>query len=53
MQEVPDLMGKFAHTLADRVNYELQNRGVIPAKVKLGTSGTEALPAKGDSSDDE
>jgi len=53
MQEVPDLMGKFAHTLADRVNYELQNRGVIPAKVMLGESATEALPEKGSSSDGE
>lgn len=28
LQEVPDLIGKIAHTLGDRVNYELKHRGV-------------------------
>jgi uncharacterized spore protein YtfJ len=47
IQEIPDLMTKFAHALGDRVNYELQTRGVLGPKVKDADAPAEALPEKG------
>ena len=52
MQEVPDLLTKFAHSLGDRVNYELQTRGMLPEK-GLKVSDAEALPEKGATGADE
>lgn len=45
LSEVPDLVGKLAHTLSSRVNWELAHRGV---KGELDESATEdkALPKK-------
>jgi uncharacterized spore protein YtfJ len=45
MQEVPDLIAKFAHTLGDRVNYELQTRGMGKG-LKTGEPSPDALPEK-------
>ncbi|MCE7893240.1 MAG: hypothetical protein DYH12_26650, partial [Sorangiineae bacterium PRO1] len=45
LSEVPDLVGKLAHTLSSRVNWELAHRGV---KAEIEESATEekALPKK-------
>jgi uncharacterized spore protein YtfJ len=48
MQEVPDLLTKFAHTLGDRVNHELQTRGMGKG-LNVGQPTAEALPEKGGS----
>jgi uncharacterized spore protein YtfJ len=44
VQEVPDLLAKFAQTLGDRVTYELQTRGV--KSLRVGEPTAEALPPK-------
>ena len=46
LNEVPDLVGKLAHTLSNRVSYELSNRGVKAAEVSDGGAGEKALPDK-------
>ena len=52
MQEVPDLITKFAHSLGERVNYELQTRGVMGEKgLKVSEAG--ALPEKAGTDKDE
>ena len=48
LSEVPDLVGKLAHTLGDRVNFELKNRGV---KGELG-NGAEPSNAKTEDEDE-
>ena len=42
LSEVPDILGRLAHTLSDRMSYELKHRGV---KGELAEGG-EAEPAK-------
>jgi uncharacterized spore protein YtfJ len=46
LNEVPDLVGKLAHTLSNRVSYELANRGVKAAEVSDGSTEEKALPEK-------
>jgi uncharacterized spore protein YtfJ len=50
VQEVPDLRAKFAHTLGDRVTYELETRGMTKG-LHVGEPSAEALPAKPSSTD--
>jgi len=51
LQEVPDIVGKLAHTFTDRINHELKHRGV---KGELEEGHTEepaaALPKKSEKS---
>jgi uncharacterized spore protein YtfJ len=47
IQEVPDLLAKFAQTLGERATYELQTRGV--KALSVGEPSAEALPSKGGS----
>ena len=47
MQEVPDLITKFAHTLGDRVSHELQTRGATADQGLEASEAAEALPGKG------
>jgi uncharacterized spore protein YtfJ len=49
LQEVPDILAKLAHALGDRVNLELQTRG-LKSNGELGSGEPEAgaaLPEKG------
>jgi uncharacterized spore protein YtfJ len=49
LQEVPDLIGRLAHTLSDRVSLELKTRGVKADEQLESADSTQALPAKGKS----
>lgn len=50
LQEVPDMLAKIAHTLGDRVNRELETRGVRKENELGGESAeAQALPEKGKS----
>ncbi|HMR09268.1 MAG TPA: spore germination protein GerW family protein [Polyangiaceae bacterium] len=44
LQEVPDLLGKIAHTMGDRVSYELKHRGVA-GELESTTESAEAKKA--------
>ena len=47
LNEVPDLVGKLAHTLSTRVSYELAHRGV-KGEIPDGSPEEKALPKKED-----
>jgi uncharacterized spore protein YtfJ len=48
LQEVPDIMAKIAHTVGERVSYELKTRGVGMAELETGEPDRNALPGKKD-----
>ena len=45
LEEVPELVGRLAHTLGDRVNFELKNRGV-KAEISEADEPKKALTDK-------
>ncbi len=47
LQEVPDLLGKLAHTLGDRVRHEIETRGFKNAELDNGEAKAQALPERG------
>jgi uncharacterized spore protein YtfJ len=50
LQEVPDLIGKIAHTLGERVNLELKTRGVKhEGELDTAQDRAQALPPRGKS----
>lgn len=45
LAEVPDLVSRLAHTLGDRVNHELKNRGVKKAEALAAAEAANEEPA--------
>jgi hypothetical protein len=46
LSEVPDLVSRLAHTLGDRVNHELKNRGIKKAEALAEAEAAAELPKK-------
>lgn len=46
LAEVPDIVGKLAHTFSSRVNWELAHRGVKSGELEEGATEDKALPKK-------